>query len=48
MNSADEAEVTAMNTRSNDAAAPPVPSRAIAALGKTRPAETSASGILNG
>ena len=45
MNSADEADVTAMKTKSSVAAAPPCPSKATAALGRTRPAVTSASGI---
>ena len=45
INSADEALVTAMKTSSKVAAAPPEPSMATAALGRTRPAVTSASGI---
>ena len=45
MNSEDEAEVTAMKTNSRVAAAPPFPSKATAALGRTRPAVTSASGM---
>ena len=45
MNSEDEAEVTAMKTSRRVAAAPPFPSKATAALGRTRPAVTSASGI---
>lgn len=46
--SAEEALVTAMKISSNVAAAPPLPSRAIAVFGRTRPAVTSASGILSG
>ena len=45
INSADEAEVTAIKTRSRVAAAPPDPSMATAALGRTRPAVTSAGSI---
>ena len=37
--------MTAIKTSSSVAAAPPEPSIATAALGKTRPAETSASGM---
>lgn len=46
--SAEEALVTAMKMSSNVAAAPPLPSKATAAFGRTRPAVTSASGILDG
>ena len=48
INSADIAEVTAMNTIKIAAAAPPVPIIATAAVGRTRPAETSAGSILFG
>lgn len=48
MYSAELAEVTAMKTSSNDAAAPPLPRRATAASGNTNPAVTSASDILIG
>ena len=48
MNSAEEAEVTAMKIRSRVAAAPPFPSSATAAFGRTRPAVTSASAIRRG
>ena len=48
MNSAELADVTAMKMSSNDAAAPPFPSMATAALGKTRPAVTSALDMRSG
>lgn len=48
MYSAELAEVTAIKMSSNVAAAPPFPSSATAALGRTRPAVTSASGIRDG
>ncbi|KAH3677542.1 hypothetical protein OGATHE_001017 [Ogataea polymorpha] len=43
MNSAEEAEVTAIKTIINAATAPPFPIMATAALGSTRPADTSSS-----
>ena len=45
MNSAEDAEVTAIKTKSSVATAPPFPSIATAAFGRTRPAFTSASDI---
>ena len=45
MNSAEDAEVTAMKTNNSVAAAPPFPSNATAAFGRTRPAVTSAADI---
>lgn len=48
MSSADMADVTAMKIRIRVAPAPPVPSIATAALGRTNPAVTSASGIRSG
>ena len=48
MNSAEDAEVTAINIKSSVAAAPPLPSIATAAFGRTRPAVTSASAIRRG
>ena len=48
MNSAEDAEVTAINIKSSVAAAPPLPSMATAALGRTSPAVTSASAIRRG
>ena len=48
INSAEDAEVTAMKTSKSVHAAPPLPSRATAALGKTKPALTSAGAILSG
>ena len=46
--SAELADVTAIKMRSKVAAAPPLPSNATAALGRTRPAVTSASGMRDG
>lgn len=46
--SAELAEVTAMKTSNKEAAAPPLPRRATAASGSTKPAVTSASGMRDG
>ncbi len=46
--SAELADVTAMNTSSREATAPPFPSKATAASGRTRPAVTSPSGMREG
>lgn len=48
MNSAEDADVTAMKTKSSVATAPPFPSIATAAFGRTSPALTSASAIRSG
>jgi len=48
ISSAEDAEVTAMKTSSSVHAAPPLPSRATAALGNTKPALTSAADNLSG
>lgn len=45
MSSADDADVTAMKINKKVAPAPPLPSKATAALGSTSPAVTSASGM---
>ncbi len=46
--SAELADVTAMKTSSRQATAPPLPRRATAASGRTKPAVTSASGMRKG
>lgn len=46
--SAELADVTAMKTSSIQATAPPLPRRATAASGKTKPAVTSASACVRG
>jgi len=48
MYSAELADVTAMKINRSVATAPPFPRRATAALGRTKPAVTSASGIRDG
>lgn len=48
ISSADEADVTAMKTIKSVHTAPPGPSKATAAYGSTRPADTSASGMRSG
>lgn len=45
MSSAEDADVTAIKISRKVAPAPPLPKRATAALGRTRPAVTSAAGM---